>query len=297
MASTSSAHCRSDRSHHPRAAWLLLAAFLLLAPMALAQAPKSEPPEMLRLGRRNLETKLAELLPTVKDSKSTLNAIRELTDMRRLAQRVVAMEYPLDDFAGILLVDGYDEAYVASIDTLTTKFGMIDQTPVQSEALTIFRDRLGELPPIGDTPAGFVVAFVISRCGAAATGLPDSVSTELKQDVAEVAVRAIGELAHNYVLTRTGEARQKSDDFWHLSVVERMRCSQHNSGYKVQEERNGLRPDGSLYRRYVVSCETGLETRKLDFDLGIIGAMSQTGGRQNLKKVKDPGSRRPGVDP
>jgi hypothetical protein len=265
---------------------------------AAAQAPSVSPSEMMEHGQRNLEIKLAELLPKVTDARTALAAIREFNDIRRLAQRVVAMDYPLDDFTGILLVDSYDERYAAAIDTIGVRFLSLDQTLPPVAAAVIFRDRLGDLPQIGDTPAGFVVAFVIGRCAAAATGLPDTLSSAMRDGVTEIAVRAIAELAHNYMATRMGEARQKSDDFWHLSVIQRLRCAEHASGYTMQEERNGLKLDGSLYRRYVVKCDKGGETRKLDFDLGAMGALTQTGGRQNLRKaITNPGARKPGVDP
>jgi hypothetical protein len=98
--------------------------------------------------------------------------------------------------------------------------------------------------------------------------------------------------------SRTGDNRQKSDDFWHLSVIERLRCTDHKSGFVLVEQRTGLKSDGSLYRRYVVNCEVGKEERKLDFDLGVMGDMSRTGGRQTLKTpVASPAKRKPGVEP
>jgi hypothetical protein len=279
---------------------LTLAAAVWLAALfpRTSGAQPAPPDEMLINGHRNIEMKLAELLPGVKDARSALAAIQDFTDTRRLAQRVVALDYPLDDFNGIVLVDGYDEKYVAAVDTIALEFTRLDKTPPDPAAITLFRERLGELPPIGEFPAGYVVAFVIGRCTSAATGLPDSLGAGVKSEVAEVAVRGIGELAHAYMATRAGDSRQKSDEAWHLSVIERLRCREHTSGYKVGEERNGLRADGSLYRRYVVSCQKGGESRKLDFDLGILGSLTQSGGRQKLtKSLEKPGTRKPGVDP
>jgi hypothetical protein len=272
---------------------------ILVALAAPAGAQVSQTPAaMLDNGIKNLHEKLVALLPTVKDAPSALEAIREFHDTRRLAQRVIAMDYPLDEFTGIVMNDTYDERYVASVDTLATRFASIDDTSPPAEAVQIFRDRLGELPPLNDTPAGFVIAFLISRCVTAASSLPSTLEAELRAGVIEIAVRSIGELAHGYMETRTGDLRQKSDDFWHLSVIERVRCGEHKSAYKLVEQRTGLRPDGSLYRRYVVTCEVGTEERKLDFDLGIMGDMSRTGGRQNLKTpVATPSKRKPGVEP
>ena len=291
------------RREHPgrplRPAGILPALLLIpiLAASASAQAPLTAG-EMLTTGVRNLHQALSELLPGARDAMSTLSAIRQLNETRRMAQRAVALDFPLDDLAGIVLVDRYDEAYVSAVDSLAAHFLATNPPPTSPETLAAFRDRLGEIPPTSDTPAAFVVAYLLGRFTAAGSEPAGTTDPAARDQAALVAVRLIRDLTRGYLLTRTGDALAKSEDAWHLSVIERVRCPRHRCGYQVREERNGLRPDGSLYRRYVVGCDKGGEERKLDFDLGAMGALLQTGGRQNLRKpIGPPTTRLPGVEP
>lgn len=287
------------RSRRPRCrAWVLSA--LLLACLSAGSA-SAQPPlgadEMLANGVNNLNHLLAQLLPGAQDAVSTLQGISQLADTRRVAHRAVALEFPLDDLTGIILSDRYDEAYVAAVDSLAQRFLLTDPPPPTPEALEAFRARMGQVPPVSETPAAYVVASLLGRIVGAGR-LPGGSSEAARAEAALAAVRVIRALTRTYLATRTGDGLPKAQDAWYRSVADRVRCPRHRCGYEVREERAGLRADGSLYRRIVVTCRTGGEERNLDFDLGAGGTLSQTGGRQNLKKpVGGPASRRPGLEP
>ena len=204
------------------------------------------------------------------------------------------MDYPLDDFAGIVMADRYDDTYLVVIDSLAVRFGLVDRDLPSQEGANLLREGVGTLPPVTETSSPFVIAYIIGKVLPGAAALPADTPPQFRADAAESAVRMIGALTTIY--RRSAEKREAADS-WHESVVERLRCPTHKSSYKTEELRNGLRADGSLYRRYIVVCESGKEQRRLDFDLGAMGALSQNKGRQNLKqKIPSVGSRQPGVN-
>jgi hypothetical protein len=276
----------------------LVAALLSGASPASGQTPR-DGQELLRNGIENLRTFRDRELPHMTDVAAAIRAQRELFDTRRLAQRVVALDFALDDLAGVLIVDAYDEEYLAVVDTLVGVFTTHDRDLPPAEAGEELRRLVGELPTITGTPAPYVVTFVIGRTLAGVAKIPSDADPELRANVEEIAVRVIGALARRYRAARVTESQKRAaDDEWHESVVERLRCPQHRAGYSIREMRNGLKPDGSLYRRYVLTCTGGQEDRQVDFDLGALGVMSQSKGRQALRKpLESPGARRPGVTP
>ncbi len=272
----------------------LVAVLVLLhsGPIRAQEARSGE--EMVKNGINNLRSLRDQLLPRVKDAPSTLAAIREVHDQRRLAHRVIAMDYPLDDFAGIVMADRYDDAYLAVVDSLTSRFGEIDRDLPSTEGANLLREGVGTLPPVTGTSSPFVIAYIIGKVIPGAAALPSDTPPELRADAAEAAIRMVGELTTLY---RRSADKRESADGWHESVVERLRCPTHKCSYTIEELRNGLRADGSLYRRYIVVCDSGKEQRRLDFDLGAMGALSQNKGRQNLKgKIPPPEARQPGVN-
>jgi hypothetical protein len=253
---------------------------------------------MLDNGLANLRSSRDLMLPRATDAHQTFEAIRELYETRRLAQRVIALDFPLDDFVGILMVDRYDDEFVAVVDTLVTRFTSNDRELPPASAADLLREKVGELPPVQTAPAAYAITYIIGRCVTGARAVPRDADPALRADVEEVAVRLIGGLTQRYRLGRSGSAQRDADDNWHESVVERLRCAEHKSGYTTKELRNGLKPDGSLYRRYIVTCTTGGEDRRLDFDLAGTSVLSTSKGRQNLKgPLEKPESRQPGVDP
>jgi len=259
----------------------------------LAQEAKSGD-EMLRNGIANLRTQRDVLLPGIKDATTALAAIRDMYERRRLAHRVISLDYPLDDFAGIVLADRYDDEYLAVTDSLASRFGLVDRDLPSEEGANLLRESVGTLPPITETSSPFVIAYIIGKVLPGIAALPADTPPQLRADASEAAVRMIGALTTLY---RRSSDKREAADSWHESVVERLRCPTHKSSYKIEELRNGLRADGSLYRRYIVSCESGKEQRRLDFDLGAMGALSQNKGRQNLKgKIPPAHSRQPGVN-
>jgi hypothetical protein len=255
---------------------------------------------MLDASGENLHRKLWEMKSAPMTPVEVIEGIKQFSEDRRLAQKVIALDFALDDFVGIVMMDKFDEAYIDVIDSLVIHYTAGDPTPPTPEAINVFAERLGNMPPLGNTPASFIIAIVIVRAWNAAYTIP--ADDPGKNDVSEVAIRAIGQATSSYKLTRTGDIRQKSDDFWHFSVIERLRCPDHRSPYKLLESRNGLRPDGALFRRYIIECEEcrkqGLEHRKLDFDLGVLSDMTRSGGIQKLEgRIASPADRRPTVDP
>lgn len=265
---------------------------------AAGQTPRTGQ-ELLKNGIENLHTFRDRQLPAMKDASAALKAQRELYDIRRLAQRVVALDFALDDIAGILIVDAYDEEYLAVVDTLVSEFTTHDRDLPSQEAGEELRRLVGELPTITGTPAPYVVTFVIGRTLTGAARIPSDADPALRAEVEEIAVRVIGALAKRYRASRLTEAQKRAaDDEWHESVIERLRCPEHRATYAMKEMRNGLKPDGSLYRRYILTCSGGNEDRRVDFDLGAMGVMSQSKGRQNLKRpLESPAGRKPGVTP
>lgn len=286
----------------------ILAIFTLVSTIGLvtaaaeAQKPASSPPggseSMLQSARRNVANSLHSLLPRASTPRGCLDGIKRLSEERRTAQRVIAAEYPLDDMTGILLADSYDQFFVAAVDTLTQSFLAGDKDLPSSQAGEYFTGQLSDLPPVNDTPAAFIVAFVIMRCVQVAQAPAATLPPEVREDVAEVAVRAVGGIAQKYRESRQGsDARQKADEFWQASVVDRVRCKTHHTPYTIKELRNGLRKDGSFYRRYVGICQGGQESRSFDFDLDALNQLSRTGGIQNLPpRLPTPASRQAGVD-
>lgn len=279
-----------------RLAVILLSGVWLTIGPAAAQVPRNAR-EMLDNGIANLRERRDQLIPTMVDVSSAVSALDQLEGQRKLARRVIALDFPMDDFTGILMSDSFDEAYLGAVDTLTARFLESDRTLPPAAAGEAFRSQVGELPPLDENPPAYAVVFVIGRCLAAAGSYPATGDPGMKAAVQEVALRAIGSLTHDYLVTRQGPRRRASDDSWQDSVVERLRCQTHKSSYVLKEARNGLRPDGSLYRRYLVICNAGKEERKLDFDLGAAGVLTQNRGRQNLRKpLARPADRQPGVD-
>jgi hypothetical protein len=268
---------------------------MALGPAAQAGAQEARSgDEMLRNGIANLRILRDKLLPRVEDAPSALAAIREVHDQRRLAHRVIAMDHPLDDFTGIVMADRYDDEYLAVVDSLASRFASIDRDLPSVEGANLLRESVGNLPPVTETSSPFVIAFIISKVVPGAASLPSDTAPQLRADAAEAAVRMVGSLTTVY---RRSAQKREAADSWHESVVERLRCPTHKCSYTTQELRNGLRADGSLYRRYIVVCESGKEERRLDFDLGAMGALSQNKGRQNLKgKIPPAQSRQPGVN-
>ena len=250
--------------------------------------------QMLQSGIENLRATRDRLLPTVTDAGTALSAIRTVQDQRRLAHRVIALDYPLDDFTGIVLADRFDDEYLAVVDSLVSRFETLDRDLPSVEAVSLLRDGVGTLPPVTESSSPFVIAYIIGKVAPGLTSLPSDTPPALREEASEAAVRLIGGLTDSY---RRSSAKREAADSWHESVVERLRCPQHKCSYRVQELRNGLRADGSLYRRYVVACESGKEERRLDFDLGAMGVLSQSKGRQSLKSPIPPAtSRQPGVE-
>lgn len=253
---------------------------------------------MIQTARRNVSNSLHSLLPRASTSRGCLEGVKRLSEERRTAQRVIAADYPLDEMAGIILADSYDEAFVAAVDTLTQAFLLHDKELPESEAGEYFTRKLSDLPSLNETPASFIVAFVIMRCVQVSQTIPGSMSPALREDVGEVAVRAVAAVAQKYRESRNGnEARQKADEFWQASVIDRVRCKTHRSQYSVNELRNGMRKDGSFYRRYVATCQVGHENRSFDFDLEALNQWTRSGGLQELPaRLPNPESRQPGVE-
>lgn len=281
-----------------RATLALLALCLACGTPALGQTPTTAQ-ELLQNGIENLRTFRDRQLPLMTDASAAIKAQQQLYESRRLAQRVVALDFPLDDFSGILIVDAYDEEYLATVDTLAAEFTRRDRTLPSEAAGEELRRLVGDIPTITSTPAPYVVTFVIGRTLAGVSRIPSDADPALRAEVEEIAVRIIGALAGRYRAGRVTESQKRAaDDEWHESVIERLRCPEHRSSYSMKEMRNGLRPDGSLYRRYILQCAEGAEDRRIDFDLGAMGVMSQNKGRQKLRKpLSAPGERQPGVDP
>lgn len=253
---------------------------------------------MLQSARRNVSNSLQALLPRASTSRGCLEGIKRLSEERRTAQRVIAADYPLDEMVGIVLADSYDALFVAAVDTLTQAFLLHDKELPETEAGGYFTEKLSDLPTLNETPASFIVAFVIMRCVQVAQTTPGTMSPALREAVGEVAVRAVAAVAQKYRESRNGsDARQKADEFWQASVIDRVRCKTHQSQYVVQELRNGMRKDGSFYRRYAATCQVGHENRSFDFDLEALNQLTRSGGVQELpSRLPTPESRQPGVD-
>ena len=291
------AHRRHPGGVRVLAALIALPFLLIPAGSSRAQVPRNAR-EMLNTGIANLRARQNELLPGVKDVATALQALQQLESQRKLARRVIALDFSMEEFAGILMSDSYDEEFLAAVDTLAARFTEIDRDPPAQAAAEAFREQLGDLPPMEEIPAAYVVVFMIGRCLTAASSFPSSPDPGQKSDVEEIAVRTVGALARHYHETRSGSRRRQSDDRWHDTVIERLRCQTHHSSYTLQEARAGLKPDGSLYRRYVIVCNTGQESRQIDFDMGEAGVLTQYRGRQNIPKpLPKPAQRQPGVDP
>jgi hypothetical protein len=291
-------HSTFPRPARLPAALALATLFLACGTPAPGQTPRTGR-ELLQNGIENLQSFRDRELARMSDAGQALRAQRELYDTRRLAQRVVALDFALDDLAGILIVDAYDEEYLAVVDTLVSEFTTRDRDLPSAEAGEELRRLVGELPNITGTPAPYVVTFVIGRTLAGVAKIPSDADPALRADVEEIAVRVIGALAKRYRASRATEAqRRAADDEWHESVIERLRCPEHRATYTLGEMRNGLRADGSIYRRYILTCAGEGEERRVDFDLGAAGVLGQNKGRQKLRKpLESPESRRPGVDP
>lgn len=266
---------------------------------AAAPAPDSPPPNMAKLGRESIQRSLADAITRATTPRATLDMVRRLSEERRTAHRVIGAESPLTDFRGIVLTDTYDEDYIAAIDSVCSVYLRTDESLPGAESGAYLSEKLADLPPISDTPAAFVAAFVVMRCVQATMNIPGTTPAEVRADIPEVAIRLIHGVTERYMGSRRSfEERQRSDEIWHASVLERVRCPTHATPYSLKEERNGLRADGSFYRRYVVHCQGGSEARNLDFDLEALSAISKSGGRQQLpRRLDKPARRQPGVEP
>jgi len=275
---------------------LALATALLATPSTVAAQTPRTPEEMLDNASGNLHSRLHELMAAPLTTQQALDAVREFIDGRRLAQRVIALDFSLDDFGGIIMCDRYDDVYVEVVDSLIIHYTSDHPDLPGPEAATRFAGQLGTLPPLGETPAAFIIAILISRAYGAAASIP--ADDPMKEEIGRVALRAIGQATSSYRATRGGELREKSDEFWHPSVIARLICPDHRSVYTITETRHGLKPDGALFRRYVITCKKGGETRNVDFDLGALSEMTRSGGLQDLTKpILSPSDRRPGADP
>lgn len=283
------------RPPRPRAGVTCLVPILAILTAASSWAQEARTSqEMLQFGISNLRLSRDKLLPTIVDAGTALAAIRSVHDQRRLAHRVIALDYPLDDFTGIVMADRFDDEYLSVVDSLVTRFEALDRDLPSAEAVALLSNGLGSLPPVSESSSPYVVAYIIGRVGPAVAAIPPDTAPALREETAEAAVRLTGSLTTIY---RKSAAKREASDNWHESVVERLRCGTHKCSYKTIELRNGLRADGSIFRRYVVGCETGLEQRQLDFDLGEMGVLSQSKGRQTLKSPIPPvAGRQPGVN-
>lgn len=260
--------------------------------------PRKTTTSFIESSRESIKHSLADALTHTSTPQSTVAMIKRLSEERRTAHRVIGAQFPLTDFEGIVLTDSYDESYVAAIDSLCGVYLKKDNTLPSAEAGAYLSGVLTDLPPISKAPEAFVVAFVIARSVQALLNIPPGTPTETRADLPEVVVRFVREFTSQY-LSRSGFVEKDSSplEIWHASVLERVRCPTHRTPYRLKEERNGRRADGSFYRRYVVICESGAETRNLDFDLDALTGVSRTGGRQQLPpSLERPTSRQPGVE-
>lgn len=274
---------------------------LVLALAGLGAGAPAAPPgnaDMVRLGRESVARSLADALTRATTPQSTMAMVKRLSEERRTAHRVIGAEFPLTDFKGIVLSDTYDQSYIAAIDSLSDAYLRTDDSLPSAEAGAVMSRGLSDLPPIPDTPAPFVAAFVIMRCTQASLQIPSDVPAAVRAEIPEVALRMIHEVTQRYLGSRgTFEGRMHADEVWQASVLERIRCPTHAAPYTLGEERNGLRGDGTFYRRYVVTCSQGGETRHLDFNLEALSAITRSGGRQEMPaRLETPSSRQPGVD-
>lgn len=244
-----------------------------------------------------LELVVETALETAENQAAYLEAARQILILRGEALMELNQKTPLTTFDGIETQDRFDREVVLGLDRVVDAAVAADTTLPSEEEAVVFYQVMGDIPPLGEHPVGFMVLglsniSVITADTLAARALLPS------ESIAKLALRLMKHGTDLYG-RRVGDifAENAADNFRQNSVIGRMKCPKDQGAYRINNLKNKLGGDDSISTVYFLQCEACSEPATIRFKLDLPSRLNQAAERQNLKKKPVP--RRPdaGLDP
>jgi hypothetical protein len=279
-------------------ALVAIVSFVLVAQAGPATAEFAKPDQaFLDEQVPKVETMAEEVLETSPSPRNAVDAVRRLLLLRQDALLQLNQRTPLTTFDGIETQDMFDDVMVRAIHEIILVGMAADTTSPPEEDIFLFAEAVAGLPPLGESPIGFMVLGMVQNVVTAADTmvaqglLPLASADKLCLRTIHHATELYRGMAEDIFTTASvGEFRQNS-------VLMRLRCSKDEGTYKINNMKSSGGRDGSISRVYYLQCNECGEPIVLHFPLHLATELHKRIERQDLKEK--PTATRPdaGLDP
>jgi len=272
----------------------ILAGFLALGP---ADARLANPDQAFlddQIGQ--LEVLEDSLLTVEGPPPVILEGVRHVLLFRDNALAQLEERLPLTGLDGIETQDLLDDAVVRAISSLLEGVE-IDTTSVDEEEAFIYAEAMVGVPPLGESPVGFMVLTFLKVAIEAADQVRD-VAHLSENHAALLALSAARHATDLYLtLDESLASRDRAATFRQSSVLFRLRCPNDEAGYGLAKERNRLMPDSAIARVNTLVCTVCGDTLVVTFPLVLPSALNQRSEVQHLKEKPQAPRGSGGVEP
>jgi len=277
------------------AALVLVAAVLGPAPAFAVRAN----PDLAFVARESaaIDSLAAALLPKAGSPAGAVAAVEQVLDARNAALRRLNEKLPLTTFDGIETGDRYDTGVVLALKQIVDMGRAAEgEAPPQEDAI-YFSVILGEIPPLGKSPVGFMVLQHAHMAVNAVNALDNDPAIS-GDSARKLALRFMEQGMSLYAVSHVDAyALHEADSFRQSSVVVRLRCPTDGSTYRITDQKNKLGPNGEMSTLYYLKSNTTYEELVLEFPLPYVTRLNQAGERQELKEKPLPTKASSDVEP
>jgi len=225
-----------------------------------------------------------------------LDGVRRVLLLRLDALAQLEERLLLTGLDGIETQDLLDDAVVRTVHALV-KDAEIDTTTIDEEEAFLFAEALVGVPPLGESPVGFMVLAFTDMAIQASDDVRDGAHIG-ENHAALLALSAIRHAADIYMsLDEDIVSRDRGATFRQSSVLFRLRCPKDQGGYGIVKQQNRLLPDSAIARVNTLVCTECGDTLVVTFPLLLPSALNQRSVEQQLEEKPQTPRGSGGVEP
>ena len=273
---------------------MLLTGFSNLPALAVRAQPDME---FVEQESAKINTLVQSLLPQATTPGGAFEAASRILAARNEALQHLNGVLPLTTFDGIVTQDHFDNRVVEALARVVDKGRAAEGDEPPQEDAIYFSVILGELPPLGKAPVGFMVLQHANMAAASVEALdkdPAITGDNARKLALRLMERAISQYEESHV---DDFARHQSDGFHQSSVIVRLRCPTDNSTYRIVNQKNKMGAAGEMSTLYYLKSNSTYEELVLEFPLSYLTRLNQASELQELKEAAQPVNASRDLDP
>jgi hypothetical protein len=272
----------------------ILAGVLVSGPAAARMAVPDQ--TFLEDQTGQLEALRDSLLTRSESPPVILDGVRQVLVLRQEALQQLEERLLLTGLDGIETQDLLDDAVVRAIHDLV-KNVEIDTTTIDEEEAFLYAEALVGVPPLGESPVGFMVLQFADLAIQASDDVRDGAHIG-ENHAALLALNAVRHATNLYMsLDEDIVSQDRRATFRQNSVLFRLRCPEDQGGYGIVKQRNRLLPDDAIARVNTLVCTECGDTLMVTFPLILPSALNQRSQKQHLEEKPQAPRGSGGVEP